>query len=95
MDIARTYSARAYSLLDFGKGVSTRCPVNYLEWIDDTGAIQTLSYCFQHVSNKGKLNGIFEIAAELKCHPSPGIKLNELCQLLSHHPAFHNVIFFW
>ena len=31
VDNARTHSARAYSLLDFGNNVSTRCPVNYLE----------------------------------------------------------------
>ncbi|CAF1485272.1 unnamed protein product, partial [Rotaria sordida] len=78
VDNARTHSARAYSLLDFGKGISTRCPVNYLEWIDDTGATQSLSCYFQHDSNKGKSKGLFEIAIELKYYPPPGIKLNEL-----------------
>ena len=31
IDNARIYSVRSYSLLDFGKGISTRCPVEQLE----------------------------------------------------------------
>ena len=95
VDSARTHSVRTYSLLDFGNNISTRCPVNYLEWIDDTVATQALSCYFQHGSNKGKSKGLFETATELKCHLSPGITLNELHQLLSHHPAFQNVILSW
>ncbi|CAF3906123.1 unnamed protein product, partial [Didymodactylos carnosus] len=51
VDNARTHSARAYSLSDFGKGVSTRCPVDQLQWIDDKGATQSLSCYFQQGSN--------------------------------------------
>ena len=91
---ARKHSARACSLLDFSKSISTRCPANHLEWIDDTGVTQALSHYFQHGSNKAKSKGLFEITTKLKCHPSPGVELNELRQLLSHHPAFQNVIAF-
>ncbi|CAF4405306.1 unnamed protein product, partial [Rotaria magnacalcarata] len=40
---------------------------------------------------RGKSKGLFEIAVELKCNPSPKSKLNELHQLLAHHPAFQNI----
>ncbi|CAF4710397.1 unnamed protein product, partial [Rotaria sp. Silwood2] len=35
VDNARIHSARAYYLSDFGKGISTRCPVDQIEWVDD------------------------------------------------------------
>ena len=93
VDNARTHSARAYNLLDFGKGVSTRCPVDQLQWVDDKGATQSLSCYFQYGSNRGKSKGLFQIAVELNCNPSPKAKLSELRQLLAHHPAFQNIIF--
>jgi hypothetical protein len=92
VDNARTHSARAYNLLDFGKGVSTRSPVDYLQWVDDKGVTQSLSCYFLHGSNRGKFKGLYQIAIELKCNPSPKAKLSELRQLLAHHPAFRNVI---
>ena len=92
VDNARTHSARAYNLSDFGKGISTRCPVDQLRWIDDKGVIQSLSCYFQRGPNRGKSKGLFQIAVELNCNPSPKAKLNELHQLLAHHPAFQNVI---
>ena len=62
VDNARKRPVPAYNLLDFGKGISTRCLVNYLEWIGNTSATQALSCYFQHGSNKEKSNGCFEIA---------------------------------
>jgi hypothetical protein len=93
VDNARTHSARAYSLLDFGKGISTRCPVDQLQWVDDKGVTQSLSCYFQRGPNRGKSKGLFQIAVELNCNPSRKAKLSELRQLLAHHPAFQNVIF--
>ncbi|CAF3858213.1 unnamed protein product, partial [Rotaria sp. Silwood1] len=78
VDNARTHSARAYSLSDFGKGISTRCPVDRLEWVDENGATQSLSCYFEHGSNRGKSKGLFQIAVELNCNPSPKAKLTEL-----------------
>jgi hypothetical protein len=56
--------------------------------------IQSLPCYFQNGPDKGKSKGLFQIAVELECRPPAGIKLNELRQLLSHHPAFKNVILF-
>jgi hypothetical protein len=92
VDNARTHSARAYNLLDFGKGVSTRSPVDQLQWVDDKGVTQSLSCYFLQGPNRGKSKGLYQIAIELKCNPSPTVKLSELRQLLGHHPAFQNVI---
>ncbi|CAF1555882.1 unnamed protein product [Rotaria sp. Silwood1] len=94
VDNARTHSARAYILFDFGKGISTRCPVDNLEWVDKKGVRQSLPCYFQHGPNGEKSKGLFQIAVELKCNPSPKAKLNELRRLLAHHPAFQNVLFF-
>ena len=54
VDNARTHSARAYNVFDFGKGISTRCPVDQLQWMDDKGVMQSLSCYFQYGSNRGK-----------------------------------------
>ena len=92
VDNARTYSARAYNVFDFGKGISTRCPVDQLQWMDYKGVIQSLSCYFQYGSNRGKSKDLYEIAVELNCNPSPKANLSDLRQLLAHHPAFQNVI---
>ena len=34
VDNARTHSAKSHSLLDFGKSVGTRCPVDKIEYTD-------------------------------------------------------------
>ncbi|CAF3380958.1 unnamed protein product [Rotaria socialis] len=92
VDNAHTHSDRAYTLFDFGKGISTRCPVDQLEWVGDKGTTQSLSCYFQKGHNRGKSKGLYQIAVELKCNPSPKAQLSELHQLLAHHPAFQNVI---
>ncbi|CAF1307493.1 unnamed protein product, partial [Didymodactylos carnosus] len=91
VDNARTHSARAYNLLEFGKGVSTRCPVDQLQWVDDKGITQSLPCYFQRGPNRGKSKGLLQIAIELNCNPSLKAKLSELRQLLAHHPAFRNI----
>ncbi|CAF4927624.1 unnamed protein product [Rotaria socialis] len=91
VDNARTHSARAYTLFDFGKGISTRCPVDQLEWVGDKGTTQSLSCYFQKGHNRGKSKGLYQIAVELKCNPSPKAQLSQLHQLLAHHPAFQNI----
>ena len=92
VDNALTHSARAYNVFDFGKGISTRCPVDQLQWMDDKGVMQSLSCYFQYGSNRGKSKGFYEIAVELNCNPSPKATLSDLRQLLAQHPAFQNVI---
>ncbi|CAF1537351.1 unnamed protein product [Adineta ricciae] len=92
VDNATTHSARPYHLLDFGKGVSTRCPVDELQWIDSKGVIKSLPCYIQQGSDRGKSKGLFKIAVELNCNPSPKATLSELHQLLANHPAFQNVV---
>ncbi len=37
VDNAKTHTAKAYSLLDFGKSIGTRCATNTIEYIDKHG----------------------------------------------------------
>ena len=91
IDNARTHSARPYSLLDFGKGISTRCPVGHIERLDDNGVTQLLPCYFQQGHNRGKSKGLYQMAVELQCNSSPAAKLSELRQLLANHPGFQKV----
>ena len=88
MDNARTNSDRAYNLLDFGKEVSTHYLADQSQWVDDKGTTQSLSCYFQDGSNRGKSEDLLQITVELNCNPLPKAKLNELRQLLAHHPTF-------
>lgn len=45
VDNVRTHSANEYSINDFGKGIGTRCPTDFLEFVDDQG-IQIKVACF-------------------------------------------------
>jgi hypothetical protein len=94
VDNATTHSARAYNLFDFGKGISTRCPVDRLQWVDDKGAVQSLSCYIRQGSDRRKSKGLFKIAVEFNCNPSSKATLSELHQLLAiaNHPAFQNVV---
>ncbi|CAF4049489.1 unnamed protein product [Rotaria sordida] len=78
-------------IVDNKKGVSTRCPVDQIQWVDDKGVTQSLSCYFQHSADRGKSKGLFQIAVEFNCSASPKAKLSELRQLFAHHPAFRNI----
>ncbi len=56
--------------------------------------MQSLPCYFYDASNQRKSKGLFQIALELKFDPPLGVKLVELRQMLSYHPAFQNVINF-
>lgn len=54
VDNARTHTAKAYSLQDFGKSVGTRCTVGYLEFLDEDDNQQIID-CFSK-KEKTKVN---------------------------------------
>ncbi|CAF3196935.1 unnamed protein product [Rotaria socialis] len=91
VDNARTHSAREYSIIDFGKKIGTRCPVDTIEYIDNKGNNVSISCYFDSGLHKGKSKGLLQLAKELHVHVDPTIKLLELRKILSDHPAFQNV----
>lgn len=93
VDNARTHSAKSHSLLDFGKSLGTRCPIDKIEYTDAQGNKQILDCYFQNGPNKGKSKGLMNLAKELKVNLPSKIKLEDLRALLSDHPAFKIVSF--
>jgi len=91
VDNERTHTAKAYSLQDFGKSVGTRCTVDYLEFLDDDDNPQIIDCFFKEGENKGKSKGLVELCKDLGVQLPPKIKLEEIRELLSEHPAFQNV----
>ena len=65
VDNARTHTAKAYSLTDFGKSIGTRCPVRVLEYTDARGVQKCLGTHFTTGLYKGRSKGLLEIAREL------------------------------
>jgi hypothetical protein len=91
VDNARTHTAKSHSLSDFGKSIGTRCPVDKIEYTDTKGKSKVLHCYFQSGPHKGESKGLLEIAKELEIKMSSKIKLDDLRELLSDHPAFKNV----
>ena len=91
VDNARTHTARAYTLHDFGKSSGTRCPVDAIEYQDENGKHQIHNTYFTHGPKLGSSKGLFQIAKELGISLSSKIKLDELRNKLDKHPAFCNV----
>ena len=87
------YSATAGTNLgyDIGKKIGTRCPVHSIEFVDTNGATQQISCYFSDGEHKEKSKGLLISAKELKIDVNDKIKLDELHQTLSNHPAFRNV----
>ncbi|CAF3360349.1 unnamed protein product, partial [Rotaria sp. Silwood2] len=91
VDNARTHTAKSYSLNDFGKSVSTRCPIEKIKWYDENGSEKVIDCYFKNGPNKDKSKRLFEIANKLNIPVPRGCKLQELQDLLSQHKAFQNV----
>jgi hypothetical protein len=92
VDNARTHTAKSHSLLDFGKSIGTRCPVDKIEYTDAKGKARVLYCYFQSGPDQGKSKGLLELAKELEVNLPSKIKLDNLRDLLSDHPAFKTVI---
>ena len=91
VDNARKHAAKGFSLNDFGKKIGTRCPVDSIKFLDTNGTTQQISCYFSDGKHKGKSKGLLILAKELKVDVDDKIKLDELHQVLSNHPAFRNV----
>ena len=91
VDNARTHTAKEYSIHDFGKGIGTRCPVDYLEFLDDHGKSVRISCYFSSGPHRGRSKGLLMLAKVLKIPVHDSIQLKQLQQLINQHPAFQNV----
>lgn len=91
VDNATTHTAKPYSLTDFGKSIDTRCPVDTIEYIDTDGVVQTIDCYFKTGPFKGLSKGLLHIAKEFNLKLPSNVKLNELRDILSNHPAFKTV----
>lgn len=92
VDNARTHTSKSHSILDFGKKIGTRCPVDKIEYIDDGGVKRILDCFFKAGPNKGLSKGLFEIARELRVKLPHRATLEQIRGLLAGHSAFQQVI---
>ena len=88
VDNATTHTAKAYSLFDFGKSIGTKCTIDTIEYTDAQGQQQIVDCYFKRGRNKGLSKGLIEISKELNVKLPPKIKLQQLRDILSNHPAF-------
>lgn len=91
VDNARTHCAKDYSINDFGKKIGTRCPVEFIEYVDDQGCNVAISCYFTHGEHQGKSKGLLNLARELNIDVPDSIKLNDLKNILAQHRSFQNV----
>ena len=91
VDNATTHSSRDYSLHDFGKDIGTRCPVQFIEWIDENNKKMKLNCYFTDGEHNGLSKGLLVLAQERGLRLPNNCKLNELKEILSRHDAFKNV----
>ncbi|CAF1409850.1 unnamed protein product [Didymodactylos carnosus] len=87
VDNARTHTAKAYSLHNFGKNIGTRCPVKQIEYIDENGAIKVIDCYFQRGETKHKSKGLVELCKDLGIQLPDKAKLKEIHEILSTHRA--------
>jgi hypothetical protein len=91
VDNATTHTTKLYSLNDFPKGEGYRCPVDFVEWLDDNDKPQRLSCYYDSNVKGGCSKGLLVLARELGFKVDNKIKLPELKEVLSKHAAFKTV----
>ena len=91
MDNAKTYTAKAYSLLDFGKFINTRYPTDTLRYADQHSEDPVTDCHFKTGSNMGLRKGLIGISKDLNIKLPPKLKLDKLRGILYNHPAFKTV----
>ena len=64
-DNVRTHSAREYNVNDFGKGISTKCPVHALEYLDHQDSTVSVSCYFDKGEHRRKSKRLLELAKDL------------------------------
>ena len=87
VDSAITRTAKPYSLSDFGKSIGTKCTVNTIEYIGSQGQLQVIDCFFKSGPNKGLFKGLLEISKEFNVKLLRKLKLDQLRDILSSHPA--------
>ena len=88
VDNATIHTAKPYSLSDFGKSIGTKCTTDTIEYIDSQDQFQVIDCSFKSGPNKGLSKGLLEISKELNVKLPPKLKLDQLRDILSKHPAF-------
>jgi len=92
VDNATTHTAQPYNINQFAKGIGYKCPVDYIDYLDQNDNPSTLKCFFETGLNKGKSKGLFEIAKELNLINNnlklKDITLLELKNLLATHNSF-------
>jgi hypothetical protein len=81
---ARTHTAQVVNINEFRLKPGGSCPVNFLNFTDEAGDVQTI----QCNDDDGVSKGLKAIAEELKFSFPEKIKLNELRKHSIEHPAF-------
>ena len=71
--------------------MGTRCPVQFIEYIDENGNKQLINCYFKRGPNNGMSKGSLRIAKELNVPVPKACKLDQLRSLLSQHRAFQNL----
>ena len=91
VDNALTHAAKEYSINDFSKGIGTQCPVDFIHYFNDDGHLVSISCYFLPVKHKGKSRGLVELSKDLNMPINSSMKLAEIRNILSSHPAFQNL----
>ncbi|CAF1572998.1 unnamed protein product, partial [Didymodactylos carnosus] len=91
VDNATTHTTKLCSLSDFPKREGYRCPVDFLEWMDQNGKHQRLSCYYPSDVKEGCSKGLLVIAKELGFDVNEKTKLPELKEKLSTDAAFKTV----
>ena len=91
VDNTRTHAAKTYSINDFSKGIRTQCSVNFIHYFNHDGQLVSISCYFLQGGHKGKSKGLVDWSKDLNMPVSSSMKLAEIRNVLSNHPAFQNV----
>lgn len=90
VDNARTHTAVKYDKMLLFKKEGTSCPYDFLEWEDEDGKTQKVSFFFDEMRTKSK--GLLVLCRELKLIPENSTpennRLIDLRNIISQHKAF-------
>ena len=85
VDNIRTHTMKLYSLIDFGKNIGIRCPVEKIEYVDENDVSKVSDCCFKQGLNKDKPIDLIEIYNELDMQLPTTAKLEQILEVLSKH----------
>ena len=88
MNSAEIHTAKACSLLDFGKSIDTRCPTDEIRYIDQHRIDQVIGCHFKTGSNKSLSKRLIERSRALNIELPLKLKLEKVRDILPNHSAF-------